>query len=179
MAMYNPEPFQVHDHEAALAFVERNDFAIIVSHGQLQATHTPMDVVRHTDRLELFGHFSRKNPHCELLDGSTRHTCIFAGPHTYVSPSWYENSPAVPTWNYSAVHITGTATEITEPVELHERLFAMTSKHDPQLDAPQQMPNKFMRGMMKGITGFMLSIDEIEFKQKLSQFYRSTNTGPV
>ncbi|WP_077755530.1 FMN-binding negative transcriptional regulator [Shewanella psychrophila] len=26
-----------------------------------------------------------------------------------MSPSWYANFPAVPTWNYSAVHIKGRA----------------------------------------------------------------------
>lgn len=169
MAMYNPDPFQVQDQDAAIAFVAENDFAIVASHGQLQVTHTPMIVVLKRDQLTMFGHFSRNNPHCELLDGTTRHTCIFAGPHTYVSPSWYVNRPAVPTWNYSAVHITGTATVISDVSVLQEQLFTMTSKHDPQLDAAEQMPEKFMRGMMKGIVGFFLAVEEIEFKHKLSQ----------
>ena len=169
MTMYNPEPFRVEDKEAALTFISSHDFAIIASHGELCVTHTPMTIIHRDDPITLFGHFSRKNPHCNLLDGKTRQTCIFAGPHTYVSPSWYETNPAVPTWNYSAVHVTGTASAITEETDLKKHLLSLTARHDPQLNAEDYMPVKFMRGMMKGIVGFTLSVEKIEFKHKLSQ----------
>jgi transcriptional regulator len=29
---------------------------------------------------------------------------MFRGPHAYISPAWYATHPAVPTWNYIAVH---------------------------------------------------------------------------
>jgi transcriptional regulator len=38
---------------------------------------------------------------------------IFQGPHAYVSPTWYASSPAVPTWNYSAVHVYGVLSPMT------------------------------------------------------------------
>ena len=169
MTIYNPEQFRVNDDEAALRFIDQHDFAVVISHGDLHATHTPMTVIRQDDSVKLFGHFSRKNPHCDRLDGQTQFTCIFSGPHTYVSPAWYVTSQAVPTWNYSAAHVTGRASAITEPDELKRHLLTMIKKHDPQLDVSMHMPEKFMRGMMKGIVGFTLAVERLEFKQKLSQ----------
>ena len=32
---------------------------------------------------------------------------IFARPHAYISPTWYEAEQVVPTWNYTAVHACG------------------------------------------------------------------------
>jgi transcriptional regulator len=29
---------------------------------------------------------------------------MFRGPQAYISPAWYATHPAVPTWNYIAVH---------------------------------------------------------------------------
>jgi len=169
MVMYNPEHFRQDDDEAALAFITQHDFAIVVSHGELHATHTPMTANRRDGKIELFGHFARKNPHCALLTEGTQQTCIFAGPHTYVSPAWYETKPAVPTWNYSAVHITGTASVITDREIFRQHLLALTHKNDPTLDVTELMPDKFMNGMMKGIVGFTLIAEQIEFKHKLSQ----------
>src|SRR3546814_9689193 len=43
---------------------------------------------------------------------------VFSGPHGYVSPRWYETAPAVPTWNYEAVHVAGRAKAIHDPAAL-------------------------------------------------------------
>lgn len=169
MTLYNPRHFNVTNHGAAFEFISNYDFAIVVSHGELHATHSPMTASRADEKIELFGHFARKNPHCELLNNDTQHTCIFAGPHTYVSPAWYVSQPAVPTWNYSAVHITGTAKVIADEEALRQYLLALTRKNDPTLDIATHMPEKFMNSMMKGIVGFTLEAEQIEFKQKLSQ----------
>jgi predicted FMN-binding regulatory protein PaiB len=41
------------------------------------------------------------------MDGATPALVAFHGPHGYVSPTWYETAPAVPTWNYGVVHAHG------------------------------------------------------------------------
>lgn len=169
MSLYNPRHFRIDDIDESLAFIKRHDFAIVVSHQQMTATHTPMTATMTDGRLELFGHFARLNPHCKLLDGTCSHTCIFAGPHTYVSPTWYKTVPAVPTWNYSAVHVTGTASIIEDQQIFKDKLLELTQKHDPDANTSELMPEKYMRGMMKGIIGFTLQATSIEMKHKLSQ----------
>ena len=171
--MYSPKSFQVNDQTTALEFVDSNAFAIVTSNvnGEPVATHCPMHVMDKTN-LSLFGHFARANPHCAALDGNTKMLCIFAGPHTYVSPTWYKSATAVPTWNYTTVHIAGTATVIEDPAVLNENLLELTAMHDAapisQL-TESLMPDKFMRGMIKGIVGFRLQITSIQMTCKLSQ----------
>src|ERR1044071_9879011 len=62
----------------------------------------------------LFGHMARANPQWRDFDASQPVLVIFQGPHTYVSPSWYEVALSVPTWNYAAVHAYGTPRLITD-----------------------------------------------------------------
>ncbi|MGL6251979.1 MAG: FMN-binding negative transcriptional regulator, partial [Billgrantia desiderata] len=103
--MYVPPSMRL-TREQAWALVERYGFAVLVG-ADLQATHLPLTLERSEGELgSLYGHFARANPHWRALDGN-RALAIFSGPHAYVSPSWYASRPAVPTWNYLAVHATG------------------------------------------------------------------------
>ncbi len=49
----------------------------------------------------LAGHVARANPHWKRFDGQQECVAVFQGPHAYVSPTWYVDGPAVPTWNYA------------------------------------------------------------------------------
>lgn len=169
--MYNPDHFRIDDNQAALRFIAQHSFAIVTStlNGEPIATHCPMHVSGTGEPATLFGHFARVNPHCAALDGKTKLLCVFAGPHTYISPTWYKSSPAVPTWNYSTVHITGTAEVIEDPATFKEQLITMTRFHDATAPVDTLMPEKYMRGMMRGIVGFQLRVAEIQMKCKLSQ----------
>ena len=61
----------------------------------------------------VIAHFAKANPHWREIEDDTPTLLIVTGPDAYVSPSWYaakaEHGKVVPTWNYSAVHLTGTA----------------------------------------------------------------------
>jgi transcriptional regulator len=109
-AMYVPRHFAVEDRRELLRFMERHPFAILVSttdRGPV-ATHVPIVVSRH-EPLTLALHIARANPQWKGLEGQTV-LAIFQGAHAMISASWYvEPRQNVPTWNYSAVHCTGTA----------------------------------------------------------------------
>jgi transcriptional regulator len=66
-------------------------------------------------RLFLQGHLARPNPQIADFDGEAEALAMFAGPHAYISPSWYETGPAVPTRNYASVHAYGPAQRIDDP----------------------------------------------------------------
>src|SRR5215475_6475659 len=62
----------------------------------------------------LYGHIARANPQWRDFHETQEVLVIFQGPHTYVSPSWYEVELSVPTWNYTAVHAYGTPHLVTD-----------------------------------------------------------------
>ena len=95
---------------------------------------------------------------------------IFQGPHAYVSPSWYATAPAVPTWNYAAVHVYGV------PRLLDEAACSTCSdgssiKYEAGRERPWTMdlPADYRQKMMRAIVGFEVPLDRVEGKFKLSQ----------
>lgn len=85
------------------------DFGTIVSSSPkgLVASHMPVLVRPVGSTLVIVGHMARANHHWRLMEGATPALVIFHGPHGYVSLTWYETAPAVPTWNYGVVHAHG------------------------------------------------------------------------
>ncbi len=105
--MYIPAAFAVKDEAILFDFIDRHSFATLVStiDDVPFATHLPVLLDRARNRL--LGHVAYANPHWRCFDGVREVLIIFQGPHAYVSPSWYVETPAVPTWNYAAVHVYG------------------------------------------------------------------------
>ncbi|MFD0070658.1 FMN-binding negative transcriptional regulator, partial [Streptomyces sp. NPDC127574] len=60
----------------------------------------------------LLGHMNRANPHWAALESGSVLLLTFTGPHSYVSPTVYEVTPAAPTWNFTAVHVRGVVEKI-------------------------------------------------------------------
>lgn len=107
--MYVPASFAVLDEKTLASFIERYDFAILTSSSStgLVASHIPIMFRRSAGTAVLIGHVARANNQWQQFDGNAEALAIFHGPHAYVSPTWYATSPAVPTWNYAAVHVYG------------------------------------------------------------------------
>lgn len=172
--MYPPEAFKVDDRATLNAFLRQHNFATLVTQnaGGLQATHVPLvskeGVGEHG---ALQGHLARANPHWRDLDPDTEVLVIFTGPHAYISPAWYQTSPAVPTWNYTAVHVYGLPRLIEDPEDSATMLHELVEVHER--DRPDrwsgEMPEDFRDRLMKGIVGFEIVITRIEGKFKLSQ----------
>src|SRR5512141_2277845 len=105
--MYIPKLYRQEDRQEILAFLKRNDFPALVTYDGRRplATHLPVEVVEEDDGLIIYGHMSRLNPQWRTVGGQET-LLIFQGPHTYISPRWY-NHVNVPTWNYTIVHVYG------------------------------------------------------------------------
>ncbi|HKF46323.1 MAG TPA: FMN-binding negative transcriptional regulator [Terracidiphilus sp.] len=173
--MYSPKFNQVHDRGILLEAMRANSFAILF--GPLapadglepSATHLPLIVKDEGEHGMLEGHFARANQHWSALAG--RETLVvFPGPHSYVSPSLYVESLSVPTWNYIAIHASGTLELIEDEagkIRLVEQLIAL---HEPAFaDRWRAMPEGYLRTMLAGIMGFRIPIARIEGKFKVSQ----------
>ncbi|PFB25912.1 transcriptional regulator [Bacillus cereus] len=168
--MYIPKYFAIQDEEMKYEIIEQNSFATLFSqhNGEPYATHLPLLLNRET--LTLHGHFARPNE--QWKDSGNQHVlAIFQGPHSYISPSWYETNNAVPTWNYVAVHVYGELEIVEDEQELLNSLQDLVHKYeDPQSTySLNEVDSNYMAGLSKGIVGFKIKISKIEGKAKLSQ----------
>ena len=79
---------------------------------------------------------------------------IFQGPYSYVSPTWYQTAPAVPTWNYTSVHCYGNVSLLSVD-ELRIVMEALVHKFEPTLQAQKEiMSSVFIERKLKDIIGF-------------------------
>jgi transcriptional regulator len=106
--MYIPTQFQQHIRSELLSFMRKHSFATLVSASPAAplASHLPLLIDEHDGQLVLRGHMARDNP--QWRDHPLRVLAIFSGPHSYISPTWYEAENTVPTWDYLSVHAVGT-----------------------------------------------------------------------
>jgi transcriptional regulator len=121
-------------------------------------------------------HFAKANPHWREIEDDAPALVIVTGSDAYVSPSWYaakaEHGKVVPTWNYSAVHLTGTARVHEEPEWLRTAVTDLTHQHESPRDTPWQVsdaPDPYVEGQLRGIVGVELTVTGVEGKAKLSQ----------
>ena len=121
-------------------------------------------------------HFAKANPHWRQIEDDTPALLIVTGPDAYVSPNWYaaksEHGKVVPTWNYSAVHLTGTAQVHQEPDWLRTAVTDLTQQHESPRDTPwhvRDAPETYIEGQLRGIVGVELTVTGVEGKAKLSQ----------
>ncbi len=167
--MYLRPAFNETDLGRIAAMIEANSFGTLVTHGPdgLTATHVPFLVHRVREQLVLSAHLGAPNPQCALLDGG-RAMAIFTGPHAYISPLWYRTQPAVPTWDYVAVHIHGTLEAVNDVEETSDILRGLAVQ-DPEHFDLDTLPAKFRDGMIAGIRAFRLPAERIEAQWKMSQ----------
>ncbi len=172
--MYIPESFRLDDPDAVAAFVERHDFATLVSQGPqgLLVSHLPVLVRATPAGAVLVGHLARANPHWRAMDGAREAVAIFHGPHGYVSPTWYATAPAVPTWNYAVVHAHGRPQARDEPELVRGVVAELTERYEcdrrPRWD-PTTVPADFHDGLLRAIVAIEMPVLRWEAKLKLSQ----------
>jgi transcriptional regulator len=173
--VYIPRLFHENNWPQIRQVIEENSFATIIScdAGVPTATHVPLRLVESADgTAKLRGHMSRANPHWRLFEQGGRSLVIFAGPHSYVSPRWYDHVN-VPTWNYIAVHVYGKPRVVIAD-EMHELMKGLVDQYEGSAKTDHRyslegLPADFLESQMKGIVGFEIVVDEIQASFKLSQ----------
>lgn len=171
--MYVPPAFARTDPAELFAFVEAHSFAALVStrDGAPFASHLPLLLDRAAGpHGTLVGHMARANPQWRDLDGRPA-LAVFSGPHAYVSPAWYGAEGVVPTWNYVAVHATGTFRLVDEPDAVTGIVAATVATYERGRPAPWQLDAtaEYVRRLADGIVGFRVEVERLEGKWKLSQ----------
>jgi transcriptional regulator len=177
--MHRPPLFREDRVEVLHALIARHPFACLVrAEGDgFEASHLPMLLDPEPAPLgTLIGHLAKVNPMLAGGRDDVPALAVFAGPHGYVSPSWYPSKQAhgkvVPTWNYVAVHAHGRLRRFDDPARLRALVDRLTDTHEAGSAAPwatRDAPDEFIAQMLKGIVGLELVIERLEGQRKLSQ----------
>lgn len=168
--MYIPSSFEVTDEDMLYEFMEKYSFAVLFSHVNHMPTATHLPLLVDRNKGCLYGHMAKANPQWREIKEDV--LVVFNGPHTYISPSWYETNQAVPTWNYTAVHVTRKFSIIENQDELFHVLEKTTCTYESGMEQPWKMDSldsKLLDQLTAAIVGFKIDISNIEGKWKLSQ----------
>jgi len=169
--MYSPSYNRIEDRAELLAFMRANSFPILVTGtgGVLHASHLPVTVHEKGSQIVIDMHMAENNAQWkEFLDDEVM--VIFAGPHAYVSPRWYEDQERVPTWNYAAVHAFGVPKIISDKKAKSESQRRLIEGLDPQwLPKFDALRREYVDMMLDGIVNFAIPVARMETRWKLSQ----------
>lgn len=155
--------------------IEQNPWATLVSAGDdgLVASHYVVMLDEARDDLTIVGHVGRPDDMVHGLGGREL-LVVFQGPHGYISPGWYAPETAsVPTWNYTAVHLSGVPELLSteENLRVLDRLVERFESRmpDPRLMSERPNDDAFVRRLEAGTIGFRLTPTGVVAKRKLSQ----------
>lgn len=183
--IYSPAHYREERNELIYQIIEDYSFATVITEsldGPF-VSHLPLLLDHSESGLALLGHCAKANPQWKhFADGKTL-TVIFHGPHSYISPAWYEPRPDnVPTWNYAAVHVQGTASVLSDDDEVYEILKKTVHKFENTYETGWSLPaaaNEDLVKLLRHIVAFRIEIKDIKAKFKLSQGKYSPNRENV
>lgn len=178
--MFTPKPFRMEDPAAVEVLIRENSFGLLVTAlpgAAPRATHVPfLFDAGNGPKGRLLGHMARANEQWRdfeaLVSGAGEALVVFQGAHGYVSPSWYGPGPAVPTWNYLAVHLYGLPRIIEAPEEVRALLEHLVATHEAGFEPPWRLDSQepqYLEAMTRGIVAFEIPVARLEAKAKLSQ----------
>ncbi|MBO1900337.1 FMN-binding negative transcriptional regulator [Leucobacter weissii] len=164
---------------AVVEFVRDHPFAILATSlpgAAPVATHTPVVLPPGSEPGEslvgarLWGHLGRDNPHWRHFAEHPELLLIFSSSHAYVSPSNYRFSPAAPTLDYAAVHLTGRVTLLDDEaaLEIVERTVEVFEERRER-PWPMAESRDLFRRIIGGVVAFAIDIDGEQAMFKLSQ----------
>lgn len=163
--------FREENREKILEFLRQNDFATLIAHDGEKpvASHLLMEIVEDDENLLICGHMSRANPLWKMFDRNAEILVIFQGPHTYISPRWY-NHVNVPTWNYQSIHVYGTPRMIMDTMETYDILKRLVNRYEAGSSYKlETLPQDFVEKEIRGVAAFQIKVTKIEASFKLSQ----------
>ena len=169
--MYIPKAYQNKDQESVINFIKAFPFGILTceSEKKLMATHLPFVAVQEKGSIVLYAHLAKANKQLNNKDGKEV-LAIFSEPNTYVSPSNYEKSDSVPTWNYVAAHLYGKVHVLNEPAQKIDVLKKMISFFEVAYQKQwENLSKEYLGSLLKEIIAFKIVVTETQLQEKLSQ----------
>ena len=174
--MYNPVHFREVRPDVLHAFIRAHPLGTLVTNGPdgPDASHLPIFLDAEAGRMRC--HMARGNPQWRQFESGGPVLVIFSGAGHYITPNWYpekrEHGKVVPTWNYVAVHVSGSARVFEDPPSLLRHLHELTNFNEASFKerwSVADAPAEYIEGMAKAIVGVEITVDRMEGKWKVSQ----------
>ena len=170
----HPNPvYHTADETQNLAYARERGFGVLAvsAEGAPLLSHVPFILAEDGKSLDL--HLVRSNPIARMLKSPMTARIAVNGPDSYISPDWYGVPDQVPTWNYVAVHLTGTL-ELRPQEELRDLLDRQSAVFEARLDpkprwTADKMDADALAKMMRMIVPCRMTIASIDGTWKLSQ----------
>lgn len=169
----NPS-FAMTDAAELRRLIDDNPWMTLVSHTPdgLVASHYAMLLDEDRDDLTIVGHVGKPDDMIHGL-GERELLVVVQGPHGYISPGWYGDVAAVPTWNFVSAHLSGVP-EVLTPTENLAVLDRLVARFEGRMPDPRLMwerPNDpaYIERLERGTVGFRLTPTRVVAKRKLSQ----------
>jgi len=171
----HPNPiFRKTDHAKSLDLVRKISFGALLTQGEdlPHVAHIPFLMDEASETIEL--HLVRSNPIArQLTTGERPAKLIINGPHSYISPDWYGIEDQVPTWNYVAVHLTGTLSLMPQS-DLHVVLERLSEAFEQRLTPKpvwkmDKLTESSKEKLMRQIVPCLFHISQIDSTWKLGQ----------
>lgn len=175
--MYIPSAFVETRADVLAEFIAQHSFGTLVTSDAskgLCASHLPFlfHSATGSGQPTIFAHVAKANPQWKVLRPDVEVLVIFTGPHAYISPRWYEAKLAVPTWNYTAIHVYGRSRLIDDPKLVRQILSETVKKYEgdePGAWRDSDLPEDFIAKMASAVVAFAIDVTRIEGKFKLNQ----------
>ncbi len=172
--MYVNPAFQTDD-DAAWDYVVRRGYGAVIAtdKGAPVAAQVPLLVTGTGTGRRIEFHVAGVNPLHEIVVRSPRVLVVVSGPDAYISPDWYTSADQVPTWNYLAAHMTGSARPMA-PEAAGAHVEAMSQAFEQRL-APKKpwstskMTAARLSAMLRAIVPMEIEVERIEASTKLGQ----------
>ena len=178
--MHIPSKFKEKDLNTLCQLIEDYPLGTLITteQGELDACHIPFYINRPESRkMTLQSHIARANSIWRDCQDGQKILLIFYGPNAYISPNFYPSKEvtgkAVPTWNYSVVHVRGrlyfkhSSEWILQLLENISDLQESASQEVPWSVA--DAPAVFISKLINAVVGLEVEIDDMIGNFKLSQ----------
>ncbi|MEV7758456.1 FMN-binding negative transcriptional regulator [Microbacterium sp. NPDC089180] len=148
-----------------VTLVSQTDDGLVASHYAVMLDDT-------RDDLTIVGHVGK--PDDVILGlGDRELLVVVQGPHGYITPRWYGDVPAVPTWNFISAHLSGIPELLSaeENLRVLDRLVDRFEGDGADARGLYTLPNDaaFVERLERGTVGFRLTPTRVTAKRKLSQ----------
>ncbi|WP_327364821.1 FMN-binding negative transcriptional regulator [Streptomyces sp. NBC_01296] len=181
--MFVPSSYREPDSSWMVDLIRGNPLALAVANGSPEdgpfATHLPVifdpetsgDWSGELPGATLLGHMNRANPHWSALETGGVLLLTFTGPHSYVSPTVYEKTPAAPTWNFTAVHVRGVVEKIDSMDETLSVVESTVRAFEGRFGTGWDMTESlgYFRKIAPAVGAFRFTVTGAEGMFKLSQ----------
>ncbi|HKP31931.1 MAG TPA: FMN-binding negative transcriptional regulator [Chitinophagaceae bacterium] len=173
--MYNLPQYKEKDQKVVLDFIHQHPFAFLTACSEENkpvATQVPVFIEEREGKLYLSGHIMRNTDHHVAMEKNPNVLCVFTGPHTYVSGTWYKDPHIASTWNYISVHVKGKVSFLG--LDALKDVLRKTSLHFENSNAHSStvfdnLPEEYTVRLVKAIVAFEIEVEEIDDVFKLSQ----------